>query len=412
MLPEQHHDPAWQDRTGARAGENRGVIFSANSHFIEPAHVFEGRMPRALADRAPRVIDYGDGGQAWTFAEQVRPLIQCTATAGIPQEQWSGRTVVRYEDIRKGCYDPHARLADMDRDGVDVAVCYSAYAGMGFGGDLFAHTDDLELAHASIRAFNDWMHEEWVAADPTRFVAVGVLSYRDPVEAAREVRRNAARGFKGVLFRNPLDLGLAWTGDPVWDPLFRACEETGTILVHHTNALEGWPARAPAGSVQPPYGSVSVPFQVSALDTVNSFLWAGIGHRFPGIRILISESGGSWLPHLIRRIDWALGWAPMFADGWPDPKVGPAEALARNFAFSTLEADQAKLIEKDHGISCWMLEDDYPHMESVWPETANHFARQLAGEPADFTERFLWRNGSELFRHPMPARRAIAAQQA
>ena len=388
------------------------MIFSANSHFVEPAHVFEGRMPRNLADRAPRVIDYGESGQAWSFAGQVRPLIQCTAVAGIPQDRWSGRQVVRYEDIRKGCYDPHERLADMDLDGVDVAVCYSAYSGMGFGGDLFFYSEDLELAHAAIRAFNDWTHEEWVAADPTRFVAIGVMSYRDPVEAAREVRRNSARGFKGVLLRNPVDLGLPWVGDSMWDPFFRACEETGTIIVHHTSALDNWPGRSPITDAPVPYGSVTVLFQSSAMDMLNSFLWAGVGHRFPGIKVLISESGGSWLPHLIRRIEWALGWAPMFSNGWPDAKVGPAEAIARNYAFSTLEPDQAAIMERDFGIGGWMLEDDYPHMESVWPNTAKHFGEQLRDEPAEFVERFLWRNGSELFRHDMPVRATPAAQPA
>jgi predicted TIM-barrel fold metal-dependent hydrolase len=374
------------------------MLFSANSHFIEPAHVFQDRVPRHLAERAPRVIELASGGQAWQFEDQTRPLLQCTASAGTAPDTWSATKVMRFEELRKGVYDPVARLADMDLDGVDVTACYSAYTGMGFGGDMFFHTRDLELAHACVRAWNDWMHEEWAAADRRRFVAIGCMSYRDPVEAASEVRRNAARGFKGVLFRNPVDLGLPWTGSPVWEPFFRACEETGTVLVHHTNALAHWPSQPAAGEPRFPYGVASVQFQSSAMDALNSFLWAGFALRFPGLRILISESGGSWLPHLIRRLEWALDWSPLHAADWPDRNVRPSEAIARNYAFSTLELDQALALERDHGIGGWMLEDDYPHMESVWPHTLRHFDAQLAGQSAQTIHALKWGNGARLFR--------------
>jgi len=372
------------------------MFFSANSHFIEPPHVFKDRMPRHLAERAPAVVDFG-GGQAWRFGDQVRPLLRCTAASGYPQDRWTATEIVRFDNVRKGVYDPVHRLADMDLDGVDVTVCYSAYTGMGFGGDLFYYTDDLELSQAAIRAWNDWMHEEWCAADRRRFVPVGAMCYRDPEEAAREVRRNAARGFKGVMFRNPMDLGQPWVGQPHWDPLFGGCEETGTILIHHTQALDTWPTRPPQGEPRLPYGATSVPFQSCALDALNSFLWGGIGARFPKIKMLISESGGSWLPHLMRRLDWALGWAPLFGEGWPYPGIKAAEAIARNYVFSTLEIDQAIELERDHGIGGWMLEDDYPHMESVWPNTRKHFDAQLDGVDKRVAQQLMWRNGAKLF---------------
>ena len=114
---------------------------------------------------------------------------------------------------------------------------------MGFGGEIFSYAKEPELGIACMQAWNDWYHEEWVSAAPDRLVPVGCTWYRDPAIAAAEVHRNAARGFRGVALRNPTDLDEAWLGSASWDPFLAACEETGTVIVHHTEGLAWFPRR-------------------------------------------------------------------------------------------------------------------------------------------------------------------------
>ncbi|MET0371411.1 MAG: amidohydrolase family protein [Sphingobium sp.] len=378
------------------------TIISANCHIIEPATMFEGRMPERFAAAAPRIVDHPGGGVQWTFDGMARPLLSSCAVVGIPREDWV-RTVLRYEDMRPGCYDARARLADMDVDGVYATASYSSPASMGFAGDLFSCTKDPELGIAAMRAWNDWYAEEWVATDPARFIPIGYTWYRDPHVAADEVRRNAARGFKGVSFRNPTDMEEPWVGSGHWDPLFAACEETGTVLVLHTMNVPWWP-RAPEGSqthLLYPYGLLSTMFQSSAMEVLAIWLWGGVVTRFPKLRILMSESGGSWLPHIIDRLNWSIHYSPLHRAGWPT-EMEPIDLIRRNFVFSTLEVDSARMVEERYGITGWMLEADYPHMESVWPETQSHYARQLDGLPDDVVRGLTWENASALFRHPVP----------
>jgi hypothetical protein len=76
--------------------------------------------------------------------------------------------------------------------------------------------------------------------------------------------------------------------------------------------------------------------------------------------------------------------------------------IRRTFSFSTQELEVARDLEERLGITSWLMEDDYPHIESVWPNTATLFAEQTASFEPVFTERLAWRNASELFRFSMP----------
>jgi predicted TIM-barrel fold metal-dependent hydrolase len=371
-------------------------IFSVMAHVVEPKDMFSGRLPRRWADRAPRVVDIPDGyGEQWVFEDRVRPIRTATAAAGLTEEQLLSLPNVRYSDIREGCYDPRAALADMDIVGVVAAVYFSSPGTFGFGGDLFAYAGDPELSNACVRAWNDWAIEDWAAADPRRLLPTQLVSYLDPDDAAAEVERNAARGFKAVTFRNPTDLGLPTIGSGHWDRFLRVCEESNTVICHHTEGR----AFSGVDRSQLSYGERSTLFQASAMDTLNSWLWGGLPVRFPGLKVLIGESGGSWLPHHIRRLDWELEFSPLTGRGWPDPERTPVELIRQSFVFSTLEIDTAIEVERSHGISGWMLESDYPHIESNWPHTQEHYEKGLEAVPPEAAKALAYGNAERLFRH-------------
>jgi predicted TIM-barrel fold metal-dependent hydrolase len=373
------------------------VLVSANCHLIEVASVFEGRVPSRWKERAPRVVDADDGTQQWVFEDAIRPILRNCAVAGMPKEAWIGPRAVRYEEIRPGCYDARARLADMDLDGLYATAVYPSPAGVGFGGDLFLRASDAELGIACVEAWNDWYFEEWISVDPTRYIPIQVIWYGDPEVAAAEVRRNAARGFKGVTFRNPTDLGLPSVRTGYWDRLFAACEETGTVLCNHTESQPHFPPADPAA----PYGERNIFFQMSAAEVVGTWIWGGIPTRFPGLRITIAESGDSWLPHLLDRMQWCLDYSPLHARGWPDERR-PVEIVRESFWFSTLEVATAVEVGERFDLAHWMMESDYPHMESVWPDSRAWYGNALAGFEPAWVRGFTCENVCGLFRHDVP----------
>ncbi len=117
------------------------------------------------------------------------------AVAGKPREQW-GMEPVRFTDMIPGCYDPKARARDMAADGVMSTVLFPSLPR--FGGALFVDFKDKELADVCVRAWNDFMLEEWCPTEPEMFVPMPIVQLWDPKLAAAEIRRNAERGARAV----------------------------------------------------------------------------------------------------------------------------------------------------------------------------------------------------------------------
>ena len=178
------------------------------------------------------------------------PQVGLNAVAGRPKAEWSMEPA-RFDEMRRGCYDIEARVADMDLDGVYATLCFPSLIA-GFAGTIFASSKDPELGLACLRAWNDWHIDEWAGPHPDRIIPLQLAWLQDPEIAAADVRRNAERGFKAVSFpENPVDLGLPSMHTDHWDPFLRACEETADrhlpaqrVVVVDRGALAGRAARA------------------------------------------------------------------------------------------------------------------------------------------------------------------------
>jgi predicted TIM-barrel fold metal-dependent hydrolase len=373
------------------------TIISVDDHLIEPAHLFEGRVPEALADRAPRVVTLDDGRETWVYEDGFYPQVGLNAVAGRPKAEWSMEPA-RFDEMRRGCYDVEARVADMDLDGVYATLCFPSLIA-GFAGTIFASSKDPELGLACLRAWNDWHLEEWAGPHPDRIIPLQLAWLKDPEVAAADVRRNAERGFKAVSFpENPVDLGLPSMHTEHWDPFLRACEETQTVVCLH-NGSSSWTAARSPGAPLELYTSL---FSVNAMVAAADWLWARIPTRFPKVRVAFSEGGIGWVPMLIDRIDYVLDHSAVGSNGWDDPNLAPTDALRRNFWFCTIDIPSTMSLRDHIGIDHICLESDYPHADSTWPDTQ---LRAVAGL-ADFTpaeiRKVTWENASNLFRHPVP----------
>ena len=159
------------------------TVISVDDHLIEPADLFDGRMPAHLADRAPRVVELDGGNQAWAFEDALYPNIGLNAVIGRPKNEWS-MDPVRFDEMRKGCWDIHARIADMDTAGIWASLCFPSLLA-GFAGTMFARAKDEELGQACVRAWNDWHHEVWAGTYPERIIPLQITWLNDPAVAAR-----------------------------------------------------------------------------------------------------------------------------------------------------------------------------------------------------------------------------------
>ncbi|MCP4905174.1 MAG: amidohydrolase family protein, partial [bacterium] len=148
--------------------------------------------------------------------------------------------------------------------------------------DFSLKMKDRELGLASMRAFNDWILEGWAGPYPDRIIASQVTWLHDPVIAAGEIERNAARGFKAVSFsENPEKLGLPSMHSEHWDPFLSACEETETVVNLHV----GSSSQTFVPSTDSPPHVLGALFPVNAMAAAADWIYAKTPVRFPKLRI-------------------------------------------------------------------------------------------------------------------------------
>jgi predicted TIM-barrel fold metal-dependent hydrolase len=376
--------------------EVKYTFISVDDHLMEPKHTFEGRLPAKLQDRAPRVVETEEGHEIWMFEDTPYFQVGFMCVAGRPREDHRFEPS-RYEEVRPGCYRIEDRIKDMDIGGIWGSVNFPSGV-TGFGGTLFSEAKDPELGKACVRAWNDWLFEEWYGPFPDRIVPLGITYLADAEAGAAEIRRNAERGFRAVtLPEQPHRQGLPPVFDAHWEPIIRACAETETVLNLHVGS-SGF-AEMPPGAPMIELGATL--FGPMALTSCAEWLWSGWPARYPTLKIAMSEGGIGWVAMLMDRLDDIMTRSG-YGSGWPDPKNSPTEVLARNFWFCMIE-DASTIVTRDRiGVDNILFESDYPHGDGTWPDTQKVIDEVLGDLPLEEIRKITHENAAAVYRHPLP----------
>jgi predicted TIM-barrel fold metal-dependent hydrolase len=167
---------------------------------------------------------------------------------------------------------------------------------------VFSQAEDPELGLAVTKAWNDWFFEEWYLEYPNRLVPMGITFLTDPAEGAKEIRRNAARGFTSVsLPERPQRIGLPSLFSGYWDPIVAACAETDTVISLHVGSSGNYEAPEDAGQRRAQLTSTL--FGQLPLAACTEWLWSGYPVRYPSIKIAMSEGGIGWVAMLVERLE-------------------------------------------------------------------------------------------------------------
>jgi predicted TIM-barrel fold metal-dependent hydrolase len=375
------------------------TVISVDDHVVEPPDLFEGRLPAKYQDDAPRIVEQDDGAQLWLIDGRLQANVGMCAVVGRPFDEYSSDPA-RFDQMRPGCYDIDARVKDMDLGGIYASLNFPSML-PGFGGQKFSAVQDHGLGLAILRAWNDWHLEVWAGTHPGRIIPLQLAWLNDPEVAAAEVRRNAERGFHAVAFPEYLHpLGRPSPHSGYWDPFLRACEETETVLCLHVGSSSSTVLAAPDAPVE----TIPLLFSLNAMIAGIDWLTSGVPVRFPGIKIQLAEGGIGWVPSMLERIDYTYRHHA-YAE-WSE-RTGsdmlPSEVFRRNFWFCSLEDPSGFLLRDRIGIDHIMVESDYPHADSTWPDTQDVLDRQLRDLPEGDVRKITYENASRLFRHEVPA---------
>jgi predicted TIM-barrel fold metal-dependent hydrolase len=363
-----------------QAARRYGLV-DADTHVNEPPDLWTSRVSSRYRDRAPRIERF-DEGDAWVLEGVADPInFGLNATAGMDAALMKGW--VRFEDIRRGGYEPLVRLEEMDRDRVDAAVLFPTPR---LSQSVIANRDPefhLEL----VRAYNDWL-TEYAAAAPDRLGGIALLPNRGVDQALAEIDRLKGRpGLAGLLIgcypHGDLDI------DPADDEVWSAAVESGLAVHIHVAMGDSMPAAHKSKIV----GDVRF---YDAPKRILQFLWSGVFDRVPGLKIVVAEVDCGWVPYFKEQVDdryHRLGPAAQV-----ELSASPSELIERHFWFTYVTDHYGVRNRHAVGVDRMMWSSDYPHVGADWPNSYRTIAADFATVPAEERHRLLAGNALELYR--------------
>src|SRR5438477_520824 len=261
---------------------------SGDTHLEVPAQRWTNRVPEKYRDRAPRTVRLQNGADG--FLIEGRPVAENAFDlyGGKGRDAWgpSGQT---YEST-PGTASAADRLKCQELDGMDAEILFPAVV---TGPRAWRNIRDDEPYKAVVRAYNEFIAEEYAAYAPDRFFPMGAIPQTNVRDAIEEMNYCARLGLKGIqLSAFPNGKGIpTQADDPFWqEALTIRMPITVHVDIDRGPAAPGafggppmieYPKRAGPGDIAQQVARFAQRGAVNAVQLI----CAGTFDRFPELKI-------------------------------------------------------------------------------------------------------------------------------
>lgn len=373
-------------------------LFSADSHLEISPDRWRDRVPRKHRDRAPKLIKLPNGGDG-VLIEGEPVYVLGLAVAGRPYEEHE-LSGLNYE-TSAGAGSPEQRLKEQDRDGIDGEVLFTSAGNLRFWRGI--RNDDSYLA--ALRAYNEFLAEEYTACNPDRLLAMGVIPTHSVDAAVAELEYCAKAGLKGVLINN-FPSGKPYPS-PEDDRFWAAALDLEVPLTVHVGLQR---SDGPLFKYDKNPGEVAFggdPIRVltrfggtSGLNAVQ-FVLSGVFDRYPKLKIYWAETQMGWLPYFYEQLDDTYGrsrfWMQRYF-GVKALKRSPSEYIREHCYWGFIFDPIGIRLRDEVGVDRMMWGNDFPHAAGDWPESRRLIDEMFAGVPEAEKEKILVKNAVQFFK--------------
>ena len=392
-------------------------IFDADTHIIEAAEPIEAYLSVAdkarlaalgpLIGRAPgkagvsryRVGKRPELNRLLGSRDRVPPADAITRglkDGGTPWDvRWQGPP---FPDDRVN-FDSHARVKDMDIEGVDVNMVLPSGGLAAFSG-----LDDVGIEMMMYQAYHRFL-KDYCAPYPDRLTSVLHVSVRDVAASVAEIRRCGKETWPvGVFPVCPPGMTL---DDPDWEPIWAAAQEHDLTVVIHSFTM----------SIPYPPGMWdnwdnmflvrSASHVWNAQRNMAALIGSGVLDRYPDLRLTSLECGHGWLAFWASRLDEQ---AEMSQHALPRLKRKPSEYIRGPQYFQSIQLHEGELALHQAieaiGEDTLMFATDYPHSESWFPKSVDAVLKWTS-IPEGARRKLLWENAVRCYRRYIGKKSAV-----
>jgi predicted TIM-barrel fold metal-dependent hydrolase len=356
------------------------TVISADSHVTEPPDTYGPRIDAKYRDDAPRMIQDERGDVFHIPGMKVPVPMGLVAAAGkLPEDLTTFG--VKFEDLHRGGWDPVARLADQDRDGVAAEVIYPTV------GMAICNHRDIDYKRACMQAYNRWI-AEYASSSPERLVCVGQTAMRTPEEGIADLHEIAALGLRGVMM--PGTPGHEDYDHTDYDPFWEAAIELGLPLSFHVLTTRD------TAPVRGPRLNSFVSIIRANQDVIGTLVFSGVFERNPDLKVVCVEADAGWVPHYMYRMDHAWKRHRHWMPHGTLSKL-PSDYFREN-VYTTFQDDwvafQVAHLLNDERL---MWANDFPHSDSTWPWSQEMLAEHTEHLTERQKDRILHDNCADLY---------------
>jgi len=361
-----------------------------------PPEIFVSGASSTFKGRVPFVVD-GPNGPYWTAKNGANfGLVNGVGPTGQPYVKGKQARVDRmaetglYEDGRKGIRrvsDPDLRIKEMERDGVDAEVIYGILG-------TAERLQDPDASTEMMRVYNDWLID-FCSHYPDRHIGLACIPSGNIEDSAKEIRRVAKLGFRGVEIAITLDMMPTW--HPVWEPIWQALNDVDIPV--HFHAAPSVPFELfenQTGAVRSAgfFWSVTT-FQANLFPVIVGIIVGSVLERYPNIRVAMGESGIGWLPYALDRLD--AQWDERFKFHDMGLTMKPSDYWRRQ-CRATFQYEKVGTKFIDYiGADTLMWGSDFPHGDGVWPDSSEFIAKQFSHLSATDTRKITCDNAVKFY---------------
>jgi predicted TIM-barrel fold metal-dependent hydrolase len=366
-------------------------IVDADAHVYEPPDVWQARVPARLRERAPKVSST-DEGDVWSFDDgaRLRPVgLMAAAGASYLDFRPSGLT---YAAMRPGFFEPAARLADMDADGIHAQILYPSVCEE--GARMFGDARELQLA--CVRAYNEWLLD-FCSGGRGRLFGHAVIPATGVGDAVAELEWALRAGYRGVLISTFPNGGVEPTADD--DPFWARAQEAGLPVALHIGSFhaDGPVARRRFEPLAVLPRAATSKAGANTVPLVARMIFSGMFERFPDLRALLVEANIGWIPAMLEQSDDMFLRYRWFTNTSARLPTLPSRVFHRNlwatFMIDTVGIELRHRLNLEH----LMWSTDYPHTGTDWPNSRVTIARLFRGLPRDEVQKMLHTNCKTLY---------------